>query len=384
MNRDQKAAAIAEIAANIEESQAIFAVDYRGITVPQVAELRAKLREADASFRVVKNSLTERAADQTGAEQLKPLLAGPTALTFVRGDAALAAKAVADYARLTQLLPFKGGILDGAAVDADQIRAISRLPSREVLYGQLVGVVAARHQRSRSHPQRAYRQASPSLSARSARRRSPASSPPASRPLPRRPPAPPAPEPAAEEPPAEEAPAAEESQGETRRAGARQPSCAGRRVGTRRQPGGRLGRGRDRRGEPQGGLIDMATSTQEWIDELKGISVLELAERIKALEEEFGVSAAAVAAPAAAPAGGGGEAAAEDEGPSTVDVVLTGAGDKKIQVIKVVRAATGLGLKEAKALVDEAPKPVKEGIEKDEADKLKQELEEAGASVELK
>jgi large subunit ribosomal protein L10 len=143
MNRDQKAAAIAEIAANIEESQAVFAVDYRGITVPQVAELRAKLREADASFRVVKNSLTERAADQTGAEELKPLLQGPTALTFVRGDAALAAKAVADYARLTQLLPFKGGLMDGAAVDADQIRAISRLPSREVLYGQLVGVVAS-------------------------------------------------------------------------------------------------------------------------------------------------------------------------------------------------------------------------------------------------
>ncbi|MGH2854021.1 MAG: 50S ribosomal protein L7/L12 [Solirubrobacteraceae bacterium] len=128
----------------------------------------------------------------------------------------------------------------------------------------------------------------------------------------------------------------------------------------------------------------MATSTQDWIEELKGISVLELAERIKALEEEFGVSAAAVAAPVAAAAGaGGGEAAAEEEGPSTVDVVLTGAGDKKIQVIKVVRAATGLGLKEAKTLVDEAPKPVKEGIEKDEADKLKQELEEAGASVEL-
>ncbi len=129
----------------------------------------------------------------------------------------------------------------------------------------------------------------------------------------------------------------------------------------------------------------MATSTQDWIEELKGISVLELAERIKALEEEFGVSAAAVAAPVAAPAGGGGgEGAAEEEGPSTVDVVLAGAGDKKIQVIKVVRAATGLGLKEAKALVDEAPKPVKEGIEKEEADKLKQELEEAGATVELK
>ena len=131
----------------------------------------------------------------------------------------------------------------------------------------------------------------------------------------------------------------------------------------------------------------MATSTQDWIEELKGISVLELAERIKALEEEFGVSAAAMAAPAAAPAGagaGGDGAGAEEEASSTVDVILTGSGDKKIQVIKVVRAATGLGLKEAKALVDEAPKPVKEGIERDEADKLKQELEEAGASVELK
>jgi large subunit ribosomal protein L7/L12 len=131
----------------------------------------------------------------------------------------------------------------------------------------------------------------------------------------------------------------------------------------------------------------MATSTQEWIEELKGISVLELAERIKALEEEFGVSAAAIAAPAAAPGGaaaGGDGAAAEAEEAGTVDVILAGSGDKKIQVIKVVRAATGLGLKEAKALVDEAPKPVKEGIEREEADKLKQELEEAGASVELK
>jgi large subunit ribosomal protein L7/L12 len=130
----------------------------------------------------------------------------------------------------------------------------------------------------------------------------------------------------------------------------------------------------------------MATSTQDWIEELKGISVLELAERIKALEEEFGVSAAAMAAPAAAPAagGGGGDAAGEEEASSTVDVILASSGDKKIQVIKVVRAATGLGLKEAKALVDEAPKPVKEGVEREEADKLKQELEEAGASVELK
>ena len=125
-------------------------------------------------------------------------------------------------------------------------------------------------------------------------------------------------------------------------------------------------------------------STQEWIDELKSISVLELAERIKALEEEFGVSATAVAAAAPAAGGAADGGGAEEEASTTVDVVLTGAGDKKIQVIKVVRAATGLGLKEAKALVDEAPKPVKEGVDKDEAEKLKAEIEEAGGSVEIK
>ena len=129
----------------------------------------------------------------------------------------------------------------------------------------------------------------------------------------------------------------------------------------------------------------MATSTADWIEELKGISVLELSERIKALEEEFGVSATAVAAaaPAAGGGAGAGDGAAEEE-QTAFDVVLTAGGDKKIQVIKVVRAATGLGLKEAKALVDEAPKPIKEGVERDEADKLKQELEEAGGSVEVK
>jgi large subunit ribosomal protein L10 len=143
MNREQKGAVIEEITADIQSAEAIFAVDYRGISVPQAAELRAKLREADATFKVVKNSLTERAADNAGRGELKSLLVGPTALTFVRGDAALAAKAIADYARATQLLPFKGGAMGTEALDANQIVSISRLPSREVLYGQLVGVVAS-------------------------------------------------------------------------------------------------------------------------------------------------------------------------------------------------------------------------------------------------
>jgi large subunit ribosomal protein L10 len=143
MNREQKAAAIAEIVAQINESQAVYAVDFRGISVPQAADVRTRLREADASFRVVKNTLTERAADEAGVDSLKALLEGPTALTFVRGDAALAAKAIATFNRETQLLTFKGGLLEGDALDAEQIVAISRLPARDVLYGQLVGMVAA-------------------------------------------------------------------------------------------------------------------------------------------------------------------------------------------------------------------------------------------------
>jgi len=144
VNRDEKAAAIAEIATQIQESEAVYAVDYRGISVTQAAELRGRLRDADATFRIVKNTLTERAADEAGADGLKPLLAGPTALTFVRGDAAVAAKALRDYARTTNdLLAFKGGLLGAESVDADQIRSIAALPARDVLYGQLVGVVAS-------------------------------------------------------------------------------------------------------------------------------------------------------------------------------------------------------------------------------------------------
>jgi large subunit ribosomal protein L10 len=143
MNREQKAAAVAEIAESIKEADAVFAVDYRGISVPQAAELRTRLRDVDASFRVVKNSLTERAVDEVGADTLKALLEGPTALTFVRGDAALAAKALQTFRRETDKLEFKGGLLGAEALDTEQILALARLPARDVLYGQLVGVVAS-------------------------------------------------------------------------------------------------------------------------------------------------------------------------------------------------------------------------------------------------
>lgn len=143
MNREEKSAAIQEIAAQIEESEAIFAVDYRGISVPQAAELRSKLREADASFRIVKNRLTKIAADQVGEERLPELLQGPTALTFVRGDTAQAAKAITTFNKEHDVLTYKGGFMDATSLDETAFKSIAKLPGREVLNGQLAGVVAS-------------------------------------------------------------------------------------------------------------------------------------------------------------------------------------------------------------------------------------------------
>jgi len=145
MNREQKAAAIEEVAGQIKESEAVFAVDYRGISVPQAAELRTRLTEAGARFRVVKNTLTERAADEAGADALKELLEGPTAFTFVRadGDVALAAKALAAFRREHDILAFKGGLMNGDALTIEQLEALSRLPARDVLHAQLVGMIAS-------------------------------------------------------------------------------------------------------------------------------------------------------------------------------------------------------------------------------------------------
>jgi len=139
MNRDQKAAVVEEIAGQIRSADAVFAVDYRGISVAQAAELRTKLRDTGTKFRIVKNSLSERAADEAGAESLKALLQGPTALAFVSGDAALAAKALNEAARTMHTLEFKGGLMDATTLSADDVRAIARLPAREVLHAQLVG-----------------------------------------------------------------------------------------------------------------------------------------------------------------------------------------------------------------------------------------------------
>jgi large subunit ribosomal protein L10 len=143
VNKEQKAAAVEEIAERLGEAEAIFAVDYRGISVPEAAELRAKLREADASFRVVKNRLAKRAAEKAGTTELDELFDGPIALTFVKGDAVVAAKAIFTFSREHDVLEYRGGIMDGEPLDPEKFGAIARLPALDVLHGQLVGLTAS-------------------------------------------------------------------------------------------------------------------------------------------------------------------------------------------------------------------------------------------------
>lgn len=143
MNREEKAAVIEQVAGEISSAQAVFAVDYRGITVSQVKDLRVRLEDSGTQLRVVKNSLTERAADQAGVSELKPLLVGPTALAFVRGDAAMAAKVISEVNRTLRILDFKGGLMEGTVLSAADVQSIARLPSREVLHAQLVGTIAS-------------------------------------------------------------------------------------------------------------------------------------------------------------------------------------------------------------------------------------------------
>jgi large subunit ribosomal protein L10 len=143
MDKEQKAALVEEIASDLGSTATIFAVDYRGISVAQAAELRRRLVEADAVFKVVKNRLAKRAAERAGADSLQSLLEGPTALALVGGDPVLAAKAIATFSRANNVLSYKGGVMDGEPLDPEGFQAIARLPAIEVLHGQLVGVAAS-------------------------------------------------------------------------------------------------------------------------------------------------------------------------------------------------------------------------------------------------
>lgn len=141
MNKEQKADVVERVATLIEQAEAVIAVDYRGINVPQVNELRMKLRDADATFRIVKNSLTELAADKAGEPELKALLDGPTAFTFVRGDLVMAAKALNKFVQTDEVISFRGGYSDGTALTAEQLSGLAKLPTTDQLRAQLVGTV---------------------------------------------------------------------------------------------------------------------------------------------------------------------------------------------------------------------------------------------------
>ena len=379
MQKSEKERVVAELAERLQGAETLIVADYRGLTVTQIGELRGKLYEHGARFSVVKNSLTKRAAESAGVEPLLALLEGPTAIAFLEsdGDPVAVAKAL-DEAVRTETITLKGGLLEGAEIGADDLKQLAKLPPTEMLRAQLVGAVAgpvtaivglfaapmrelvgvidARIRQLEEQGESAEAPAEePAAEDRRGAARSRAG----------------AEEPAAEEAPAEEAapeePAAEEPAAEAEPERDRGRTSSRARTGI---PGRR------------GAVMATKTDTDKLVESLGGMTVLELVDLKNKLEEEWGVTAAAPMAVAAAPAAGDGAAAAEEK--TAFDVVLTAAGGQKIQVIKVVRAITGLGLKEAKDLVDGAPNPVKEGVAQEEADQLKAQLEEAGATVELK
>ncbi len=347
--------------------------------------MRRVLRAAGGDYKVYKNTLVKLAISGGRHEALAPLLEGPTAIAFVSGEVSAAAKALRDYARTYPSLVIKGGLHGDGLPVGPGLAALADLPPRDVLLAQLAGAIAAPLRQLAGLMQALPRNLAYGLSALLEERGG-------------RPPAEAA-APADSEP---EAPAAEaEAPEATAEAGATETFAADspeRRARTRSRRG-RLRRARSHRGltgrpplRPdtnraiQRSRATMATkiSKDDILEGIANLSVLELSELLKEFEEKFGVTAAAPVAVAAAPAAGGGDASAGEDEKTEFDVVLNAAGDKKIQVIKEVRALTSLGLKEAKDLVDSAPKPVLERVSKEDADKAKAQLEEAGATVEVK
>ena len=354
MLKTDKEQIVAELAAELKAAETLIVADYRGLTNKQLESLRDDLLQHGARFRIVKNTLTRRAAAEAGADSLLVMLEGPTAIAFIEsgGDPAAVAKALAAKAKETNVVVMRGGILEGQTLSGEDVDRLATLPSMEVLRGQLVGGVVAPLTQLVALVNAPLRGLHGLIDARIAQLEEQSR--------------------VVEPPMASEAGCFGGCRGLDRQ---RNGNRSGRRPGSRRRPPTRP-RTRKRRSRT------MATDVSKVLDTLGKMTVLELVELKNAIEEEWGVTAAApVAVAAQGPAGDG--AAAEEEKDS-FDVVLTAAGDKKIQVIKVVRAITGLGLKEAKDLVDSAPGAVKEGAAKEEAESIKAQLEEAGASVELK
>ena len=390
MARADKQAAVAEIVESFNGAAGAVLTEYRGLTVKQLQDLRRSLGE-NANYAVVKNTLAKLAAKDAGIDGFDDLLTGPTAIAFINGDVVEAAKGLRDFAKANPTLVIKGGVLDGKPLDAAEVAKLADLESREVLLGKLAGAMLASlsqavyllnapiAQAARlAGALQAKAEQDPSILAGGAG--TPAAAEEAA---------------AAEaDAPADEvteAPADETTEdpaaAETDEAPPRRPPPPLTRATPRRpdrpsdhhlETQARTGAGH----RTEGNATMAKLSTDELLDAFKEMTLIELSEFVKQFEDTFGVTAAAPVAVAAAPAAGGAaggadEAAEQDE----FDVVLEAAGDKKINVIKEVRALTSLGLKEAKDLVEAAPKPVLEKVNKDAAEKAKEALEGAGATV---
>ncbi len=378
--RPEKVAVVDEVREKLAGADAALLTEYRGLTVKQLAELRRQLRPAGAEYKIYKNTLVRFAAREVVDDQLDPLLTGPTAITFVRGDAAAVAKLLRDYARGHQALVVKGGLLGDKVVSAKDVEALADLPPRDVLLAQLAGAFQAPMVKLAGLLQALPRNFAYGLAALIDQRGGPEA------------PAEPATEAAATE--AAGRPSPDRSRRRRRSPGRRPPkppppTRPRPTTGPRRGARPRGGRRRHQRHRgcpgPGRGVTPMATLSQDDILEaISSMTVLELSELLSAFEEKFGVTAAAPVAVAAAGAGAGAAPAEAVEEQDEFDVVLSAAGAQKIQVIKVVRELTKLGLKEAKDLVDAAPKPVLEKVSKEDAEKARGDLEAVGAVVEVK
>ncbi len=396
-----KVAVVDDVKTRIGAASASIVSEYRGLTVAELAELRTALEAVGGDYKIFKNTLVRRAIDGSEYQLLSEYLSGPSALTFVEGDISAVAKALRDFSRTNPLLVIKGGLADGSLLSAADLAALADLPPREVLLARLAGALAAPMQQMAGLLEALPRNMAYGISALIEQREAagetlPAETAEAAEPLPpARPPSRrrtqpryrsprPRPHPSRRLPPPRRLP----QQSRWRPPRRRRPAPR-RRMRPKRRPSNTRPDHHDRTTTDVGRerkATQMATLTKEEIlDGIAELSVIQLSELLKDFEERFGVTAAApvAVAAAAAPAAGGGDGGAEEE-KSDFDVILTSAGDKKIQVIKEVRALTSLGLKEAKDLVEAAPKPVLEKANKDDAEKAKAALEGAGATVEVK
>ena len=357
MARAEKVAAVAELTERFQASSGAVLTEYRGLTVAQLGELRQSLGE-NATFTVVKNTLTKIAATEAGVgAELEQLLSGPSAIAFVQGDVVEAAKGLRDFAKANPLLVIKGGVLDGKGMTPAEITKLADLEPREVLLAKLAGAMKATMANAAATMAALPTQMARLLAALEAKQAAGApAAPPRTRRTPRR-----RTRPRPRPPPRQQPP----------RMAPRTPD---------RQRRNLTQELTEREGTPTMAKL----SNDALLDAFKEMTLLELSEFVKQFEEAFDVKAAAPAAMAAPAAAGGGAAEAEVEEQDEFDVILEAAGDKKIQVIKEVRTLTSLGLKEAKDLVDGAPKPLLEKVNKETAEKAKAALEGAGATVTVK